>query len=201
MNHRHNAYRLTMRSLFIALIIMQSFIPLFGYIPLGVINLTIIQITVIIASITLGPKDGMFVGLTWGIVKLIIAYTMPSSLMDTLVFRNPIITIIPRVIIGFTAGWSFYFLYRWTHRLSISTIITAAIGSLTNTIGVLSFMFLFAPQATAKAYQIGQNILFKTLMTIAGTNGIPECIASVILVPLIVRAIFKYTHLKPLEYQ
>ena len=198
MNRRQKAYHLTIRSLFIALIIIQSYVPFLGYIPLGVINLTIIQITVIIASIVLGTKDGMLIGCIWGIVKLLICYTAPSSLMDTLVFRNPIITVIPRVCVGLFAGLSFHWLYQRSKKLVFSATLSGIIGSLTNTFMLLSFIFLFSHHSAMTVYHVqSSQALSIALMTIAGTNGIPEAIASAIIVPLISRAIFKSTKLKP----
>lgn len=198
MNRRQKAYQLTMRSLFIAIIIIQAYVPFLGYIPLGVINLTIIQITVIIASITLGTKDGMLIGGIWGVVKLIICYTSPSSLMDTLVFRNPIITIVPRILIGLFAGIAFKTIYRHTKKIVRSSIVAAFVGSATNTVFLLSFMFIFSAHGAMNAYGVTtSSALIKILMTIAITNGIPELIASMIIVPLITKAIFKSTRLKP----
>lgn len=198
MNRRQKAYHLTMRSLFIALIIIQSYIPFLGYIPLGVINLTIIQITVIVASIVLGTKDGMLIGCIWGIVKLLICYTAPSSLMDTLVFRNPIITIIPRICVGLLAGISFHWIYQKSQKTILSATLSGIIGSLTNTIMLLSFIFLFNHSAAMTVYHVTTNhALTYALITIAATNGIPEMIASAIIVPLIVRAVFKATKLQP----
>lgn len=198
MNRRQKAYHLTMRSLFIALIIIQAYIPFLGYIPLGVINLTIIQITVIIASITLGYKDGMIIGGCWGLVKLLIAYTSPSSLMDTLVFRNPIVTVIPRILIGLFAGLVFKACYQHTQKIAFSSICAAIVGSLTNTCFLLGFMFIFTGHSAMSVYGVtSSNALLHILMTIAFTNGIPELIASAVITPLITKAIFKSSRLKP----
>ena len=56
-NYRHKSLVLT--SLFSAIVIIMAFTPL-GYIPLGFINATIIQIPVIIGSLFCGPKQGAF---------------------------------------------------------------------------------------------------------------------------------------------
>ena len=45
------------------LIIIMSFVPFLGFIPLGFMNATIIQIPVIIGAVMLGPKRGAFLGL------------------------------------------------------------------------------------------------------------------------------------------
>lgn len=191
------AYLLTIRSLFIAILILQSFVPFLGYIPLGIINLTIIQITVILGGILLGPKNGLFLGFSWGLIKWFLAYTAPSSLMDTMVFRNPIITIIPRMLVGWIAGLVFQWLYKKTKNTKISSFTTGIIGSLTNTVFVLSFIRIFASHQAAAVYHTSTQFLTNVLLGIAGTNGIPECIASAILVPILAHILFRFTKLKP----
>ena len=49
---------LVLAALFTAIIVVMTFTSL-GYIPLGVINATIIHIPVIIGSLFLGPKKGV----------------------------------------------------------------------------------------------------------------------------------------------
>ena len=55
MQNRKEIKALVLTSLFSAIIIIMAFTPL-GYIPLGVINATIIQIPVIIGSLFCGPE-------------------------------------------------------------------------------------------------------------------------------------------------
>lgn len=73
------AFRLSILALFIAFVIIQNFVPFLGYIPVGALSLTTIQITVIVAAIVLGPTDGAIVGDVWGILSCIKAFTSPSS--------------------------------------------------------------------------------------------------------------------------
>lgn len=181
---KSKAYHLAMRSIFIALIIMQSLIPFLGYIPLGVVNITFIQITAIIAGVVLGPRDGLWVGFSWGIIKLFMAYTAPSSLMDTLVFQNPIITIIPRMCVGLFSGW----VMQWAQRhisQRLSLILAAMTGSLTNTLLVLTFIRLFASHGAAIVYHTSSANLTPLLMGVAVTNGIPELIVTTLFAPMI----------------
>ncbi|AZZ61266.1 ECF transporter S component [Oenococcus sp. UCMA 16435] len=55
MIHQTKAFHLAIMALFIAIVIIQNFVPLLGYIPIGPLSLTIIPITVIIAAVLLGP--------------------------------------------------------------------------------------------------------------------------------------------------
>lgn len=73
----------------------------------------------------------------------------------------------------------------------------AVLGSLTNTILVLGFMGIFYTNATAAAYGVDASLLMKTLAGIAAINGIPEAIGAAIITPLLAKALFAATPLKP----
>ena len=189
------AYHLAMRSVFIAIIIAQSLIPFLGYIPLGVVNITMIQLTAITAGIVLGPKDGLWVGFSWGLIKLFMAYTAPASLMDTLVFQNPIITIIPRMCVGYFSGICMRYLSKVCSQ-KFSLTITAAVGSLTNTCLVLTFIRLFATKGAVAVYHTTSSHLSTLLLGVAFTNGIPELMTSIIIVPLLSSILLKKINAK-----
>ena len=59
---------LVLTALFAAIIILMAFTPL-GYIPLVVINATIIHIPVILGALFCGPKKGGFLGFIFGPVS------------------------------------------------------------------------------------------------------------------------------------
>ena len=77
MNTKNKTYRLVIRAILTAIIILQTMVPFLGFIPIGITSLTIIHITVIVAAIVLGTKDGMFIGLVWGIFTIIRASLVP----------------------------------------------------------------------------------------------------------------------------
>ncbi|EGP4917777.1 ECF transporter S component, partial [Enterococcus faecium] len=196
-NTDNKNFQLVLQSIFLSLIIIQTIIPWLGFIPLGVISLTIIHITVIIAAVVLGTKYGMIVGGFWGISTIIKAYTMPITPFDTLVFTNPIISVVPRILVGFTAGIVFHLIYSHYKSIIIGSILSGVLGSLTNTILVLGGMGIFYSQPTAEIYGVTSAVLLKTLMGIAITNGIPEAIAAGIITPIIAKTLFVATSIKP----
>lgn len=59
---------LVLTALFAAIIIIMAFTPL-GYIPLVVINATIIHIPVILGALFCGPKKGGFLGFIFGLTE------------------------------------------------------------------------------------------------------------------------------------
>ena len=70
---------LVLTALFAAIIIIMAFTPL-GYIPLVIINATIIHIPVILGALFCGPKKGGLFGFVFGLTSFIKKTVMPSSL-------------------------------------------------------------------------------------------------------------------------
>lgn len=192
---KSKAYRLTIRGILIAIIMVQSMVPFLGFIPLFAVSITIIHITVIVAAITLGTKDGMLIGLIWGLLTMYRAWTMPTTPLDTLIFTNPVVSVLPRILVGLVAGVLFTFLYKKTNKFYLATTVSAALGSLTNTVLVLGLMGAIYTEPVAAAYNTTTSGLMSVLLVLVGTNGIPELIAAVVITPLIVKAIFSATSL------
>lgn len=74
-----------------------------GFIPVGPTRATIMHIPVIIGAILEGPVVGGIVGLIFGLFSVFQAVTSPTPV--SFVFLNPLVSIVPRVLIGIT---SFY---------------------------------------------------------------------------------------------
>ena len=118
MNQSKKVARMALAGVMMALIILMSSVPFLGYIPLGVINATIIHIPVIVGAILLGPKYGAFLGLVFG-VSSIIKNTFTPNLTSFVFspfyqmgeyggnFYSVIISLVPRILIGVVA-WAVY---------------------------------------------------------------------------------------------
>ena len=148
-----------------AVAIALSMTPL-GYIPipfLANVNATTMHIPVIIASIVSGPLVGIMVGAIFGVSSFLRA-TNPF-------FMNPVVAILPRLLIGVTS----YYAYKWTK----SSLVTAIVGTLTNTIGVLSLIFAFG------------YLPLNVVLGIAGVNGTTEAIVSSLIVVAVVKSLKK----------
>lgn len=182
MNKKTEVFQLTILSMLLAILIAQTFIPMLGYIPLGPIDVTIVHITVILAAVLFGKKTGSIIGLAWGLLSMLRAYMQPTPF--NVVFLNPLISVVPRLIVGWISAVVFIFL---SEKISdkISYAITAAIGTFANTFFVLGGIYLFASEAYAKALGIQESVLLGALGTIVATNGVIEIIASVIILPLV----------------
>lgn len=176
-------------SLFVAIIILQSWVPLLGYIAIPPLSITFIQVTVIVATLWLGIGQGMVVGFTWGLNSLIRAYVMPTSPLYIYVFRSPLVTILPRILMPLVVGLVAHYLLKNRVNWRAKAMISGIIGSLLNTVLVLGAIALFR----RNEYMSIQGASLDTLWTVLGgivlVNGIPEIIASAILTPAILLAL------------
>lgn len=191
MNPKKNkTYRIAILGILSAFIIIQTFVPFLGNIPIPPLNPTIIHITVIVAAFVLSTKDGMLIGLVWGLARMVKAYTLPASPLDLLLWTNPIIAVVPRVMVGLVAGLVFHaFLKRKQEKRGMVT--AAVLGSLTNTVLVLGFIALFYGNEYATALNVDPSNLLKVLAGIVATNGIGEAVAAGLIAPFIATALMK----------
>lgn len=187
---KNKTYRIAILGILTAIIIIQNFVPFLGNIPIPPLNPTIIQITVIVATFVLGTKEGLIVGGVWGIVRLIKAYTLPATPLDFLLFTNPLISLVPRILIGLSAGLV-YQAFRKRNKEKTGMIVGAVAGSLTNTVLVLGFIALLYGNEYSAALEVDPSNLMAALAVVVATNGVAEAIASAILAPIISRALLK----------
>lgn len=193
---KNQAFRFNLLAMFIAIIILQTTVPLLGLIPVGPLSITIIPVTVTIATVVLGMKDGAIIGGVWGFITFIRAYVWPTSPLATIVLVNPVISIIPRIMIAVVAGWIFNLLKNRFRNKKLSISIAAIGGTLTNTILVLGLIYIFYRSDAPQLYQVNIKALLPYLLGIVATNGIPEAIFSGIVTPLIAAPLLKIMNKK-----
>jgi uncharacterized membrane protein len=101
-----------------------------GFIPVPIPfigNATIMHIPAIVGGALEGPVVGALAGLIFGIFSFLYA--------DVPIFKDPIIAILPRVLIGVVAWAVFVGLRRWS--VDLASVAAGLLGSLTNSAGVL----------------------------------------------------------------
>ena len=168
-----NVRKMSIISVLSAISIMLSMTPL-GFIPIGPTNATIMHIPVIIGAIVEGPAVGMTVGLIFGLTSLIRNLTMPT--ITSFAFINPLVSVLPRVLIGVVAYYVYQITVKITKNSFISGWITGFIGSLVNTIGVLGMIYVLYGARYAQALEKSAASAKTLLLTLATTSGIPEAI-------------------------
>ena len=175
----------------LVLIAMLSGISIFlgvsglGFIKLPAFNLTIMHLPVIIGAILEGPAVGAAVGLMFGLFSMYQAITAPT--LTSFVLLNPIISLLPRVLIGIVAYYSYKVIYKILKKQKISIGVAAILATLTNTVGVLGLTYILYLDKYAQALNISPSAVGTTLLTIASTNGLLEAAASALIsVPVII---------------
>lgn len=168
-----NVRRMSIIGVLSAISIMLSLTPL-GFIPIGPVNATIMHIPVIIGSIVEGPIVGMSIGFIFGATSLIRALTMPT--VTSFAFINPLVSILPRLLIGLVAYYVYQLAVKITKNSFVSGWIVGFIGSLVNTIGVLGMIYVLYGARYAEALGESAAAAKTLLLTLATTSGIPEAI-------------------------
>lgn len=185
---------LVILSIFIAIIIIQTFVPMLGYIPVGIMNATIIQVTVALGAIILGYKKGMILGFSFGISSLIKNTLMPnptSFLFSPFVesiggyrgsYKSLMICLVPRILIGFIAGIVFLY-FKNKNSIKKALILSGVLSSLTNTILVIGGIFIFYGKEyiSLKSIDSGLDKIIYSIMGLIGTQGFLEAVVSGIL--------------------
>ncbi len=135
---KNNTKDMVILSLFSAIIVLMTFTPL-GYIP-WVVKITLIQIPVIVGSVTLGPKKGAILGLIFGLTSLINNTINPGLTSFFFVpwysltpevktsWLSLVICFVPRILVGIVPYYTAKFLKKRGN--AVKYIIIGAIGTL-----------------------------------------------------------------------
>lgn len=201
LKEREKITKLVKLSLLAAIIIVLSMTPL-GYIPLGVIKATTIHIPVILGSIILGPKCGAVLGGLFGLTSLVVNTVTPN--ITSFVFSpfysvgemhgsalSLVVCFVPRILTGIVP----YFVFKLIKKLfkSDAAALTAGgfLGSMTNTILVMHFIYFLFGNQWAAAKGIAEDVVYTTILAVIATNGVPEAISAAILTAVAGAALFK----------
>ena len=182
--------QLTLTAIFLSIIILFSFTPL-GFINLGFIKATLVHIPVIIGAIVLGPKIGALLGLSFGVLSMVINTMTPSILSFAFSPFIPVlgtnetslwaivIALVPRILTGVIP----YYVFKWLQKKKVgdktSLFISGAAGSMVNTILVMNLIYFVFQDAYAasKQMEVGAG-LYKAVLSVVFINGVPEALVA-----------------------
>lgn len=188
-NKRLNVRKMTVIGVLSAISIMMSMLPFIGYIPIGPIKATIMHIPVIIGAIIEGPVVGATIGLIFGLTSLWNAITQPVILSP--LFLNPLVSVLPRILIGIIAYYVYQGVYKLTKKVYASGFVAGLIGSLVNTVGVLGMIYvLYAEKYLILIEQQGASA-GKILLGVAFTSGVPEALVAALIVSAVSVALIR----------
>ena len=198
MNQKKTIQGMILTSLFSAIIIIMAFTPL-GYIPLGIINATIIQIPVIIGSLFCGPKQGAFLGFLFGFTSFLKNTIMPSTLSAFVfspvlaagmfgakgVLYSTFICFVPRVLVGVLPYYIYKTMKKFSKWKTVNFAVAGVIGAFTNTFLVMGSIYVLYKDAYAAAQGIDPATVLAVIGGIIGFNGVIEAILSGVIVSAI----------------
>ncbi len=181
----NNVREITIYAMFIAIITIMSFTPL-GYIPVAGVSVTIIPVVVLIMAFLFELKGGAIGGLAFGLLSCLRAWVAPNSPFD-LLFRNPVVSVLPRVLFGIIAGLVAIYLnkrYRDSKvRHVVSVTIVSAVLVFIHTSLVLPLMYAFGPTISELQAYFASNTFWKIFSGVLIANGFLEMAAGAIITP------------------
>ena len=178
--------KITVIGLLAALTVVMGSLGI-GFIPLPMAKATIMHLPVIIGAIIEGPVVGMIIGLIFGLFSIFQNMQQPTWLSPALI--NPLVSVLPRVCIAVTSYYTYKALRGKNTFLAAGS--AAAIGTLTNTVGVLGISCLLFVAGSVIPADKTLDAALATLGTICVTNAIPELIVSVVVCVPVVGALLK----------
>ena len=181
-------YELVLTALFTAIIVIMAFTPL-GYIPLVVINATIIHIPVILGALFLGPKKGAFLGFTFGLTSFINNTINPATASAFVfspvlaynmvgvsgIFRSLYICFVPRILVGVVP----YFIYILIRKAlkseqKVGRIVVDVLASLILFISVRAFLLRLLQESLSAAVctviGLAAGIVLMIVLMISGSK-------------------------------
>lgn len=169
-----------------ALVLLFVVFPVrFGPLSLAIIPI----IATIVSAEVLGVPNGMLTGLFFGIVSLVGQLVSPGVL--SFAFYNPLVSILPRILIGPAAFGTAKLLKKISDKIPtpIANSAGALAGVAVNTFGVLGMILaLYHGRSLARA---GSAINIPWFTAILLTNSLPEAVFCAILAPPISAAVKK----------
>jgi len=197
---KNTAYRISILGLMAALTLLLGLTPL-GYIPIGPANLlTLMCIPTVIAALILGYREGLALGLIFGVTSLITPLGL--TLMGSLPLKSQIpllITIfIPRLLVPVCARAVYCACKRL--KTPVAVALGAIAGSLTNTVLFCgSLYFLCGAEVAGMAFGADASTVAKIILTVALGNGLIEAAAAAIICTPVIAALFKLKFMEKLQ--
>ena len=184
--------------------IILSF-PFIGTLPLLPVAATVAFLPVLVTTVTLGLGPGLAVAMVAGVASMLRGFVAPMGLLG-IYFQNPLISILPRLLIPIAVWLCFKGLMAVPLPKSIDKVplavgISVAAGSLANTAGVLGSLYLYyaaplrnggpllgfhPPLAGLENDTIINSGVTAFLFGIAATNGAMEVVVNTLIATILV---------------
>ncbi|MDR0325150.1 MAG: ECF transporter S component [Oscillospiraceae bacterium] len=166
-------------ALFCAVIIVMTFVPYVGYISYGVLSITTLHLPVLLGAVLLGPAAGLLLASVWGVTNILNAFLINP--IEGAIFLDPRISIVPRVLVGCVLLLLGLTLMKTKLPLWARAAVFAGIGTLSNTVFVLTAIGLFAGDSILP---LGETLRM-IIQIVVSINGAIELGLAVVLIPVL----------------
>ena len=177
---------LTVTGLMIAISFIMS-IPPWGTIPLPFAAATIAFLPAIVTVMLEGFVPGLAVGAAAGLFSMIRAFVAPMGILAPF-FQNPLVSVLPRAMIAVTVFLTFRLLIKTKLPRAAAVGVSAAVGSVTNTVGALGILWLLyaVPLQQTVAENTAHATVWAFFAVILTSNAVMEVLANTVLATLVV---------------
>lgn len=167
---RHSIFNLVLFSIIAAVIILLGLIPKLGFIQIGPISITICHIPVLIGVMLLPLMYSVGLGLTFGLSSLIASFIYAKTPGD-IVFQNPLVSILPRIIFSLCTffifhGFSLLKNVKHSDKIMFSIVVIVTLvffyfgaKAITNTLSGLNLKTNYDPEKFIKISSIVYPIM------------------------------------------
>lgn len=197
-NTSHKVHQITRMAILVAIIFLLAFTPL-GYLVIGPIAATTIQMPVIIGAAMMGPVSGAILGGFFGLSALVKVLTMPGAdpFATLALAHSPLAYILvcmgSRILMGWLAGLLNAGLKRvpvLEDRASVVRYgVTGLIGSALNTVFYLGLLWGLCAEDISTYYGVDLSGVGALVVGTAYAAGIPEALVSCVVVAAVCKAL------------
>ena len=145
-------------------------------------SITILHIPAILGAVLEGPAVGAGIGAIFGLFSLLQATIAPNGPID-LAFRNPLVSVLPRILFPLATWGIYYLLSKWKKLPAV--LVASVIGTVVHTALVLGALVLTQGSGILTGGDPAVTV-WAVLGAIFVANGIPEAIAAAVLSVIVV---------------
>lgn len=198
MNNANKVHQITRMAILVAIIFLLAFTPL-GYLTIGPIAATTIQMPVIVGAVMMGPVSGAVLGFFFGLSAIIKVLTMPGAdpFATLALAHSPLAYLVvcmgARILMGWLSGLLAELLRKapaLRGKLSaVSYAITGFVGSALNTVFYLGLLWALCAEVISSFYGVDLSGVGALVTGTAYAAGIPEAIVSCVVVAAVCKAL------------
>lgn len=196
MNNANKVHQITRMAILVAIIFLLAFTPL-GYLTIGPIAATTIQMPVIVGAVMMGPVSGAVLGFFFGLSAIIKVLTMPGAdpFATLALAHSPLAYLVvclgARILMGWLSGLLAELLRKAPALRGklVSYAVTGFVGSALNTVFYLGLLWALCAEVISSFYGVDLSGVGALVTGTAYAAGIPEAIVSAIVVAAVCKAL------------